>query len=330
MASMLESPITGPAKREAFARLARNAHLRVREQAIEGLGAHAEVGELGRTLIIEGLASDKPGMVATTADLVSTHPERLLVLAESEKRAALDPRAPPPSANPAQEFDSGVARTLTAALKKPWKEDLVEVRLSLLDAAAALHLPSAKAAADAACEDTNVTMRDRAVKALHALGETRATCPAPKTPRAAAPEVLGPHASATLTLVTDAGELGLVLEPELAPVTVARITSLARSGFYKGIVVHRVVPAFVVQFGDPDGDGYGGSGTLLRCETSPVPFARGDIGMALAGRDTGSSQLFVTLARTPHLDGEYTRLGHATGDWDAVVEGDVITDVIVK
>ncbi len=330
LSSMLESPITGAAKKEAFAKLAHSAHVRVREQAVEGLGLHAELGELGRTLVVEGLSSDKPGLVATTADLVSTHPERLLILAESEKRAALDPRAPPPSANPVQEVDAAIARALSAALAKPWKEDLVETRLSLLDAAAAVHLPAAKAAADAACQDTNVTTRGRAQKALRALGDNRTTCTAPKTLRAAAPEVLGPHASATLTLVTDAGELGLVLTPELAPVTVARITSLARSGFYKGIVVHRVVPAFVVQFGDPDGDGYGGSGTLLRCETSPVPFARLDVGMALAGRDTGSSQLFVTLARTPHLDGEYTRIGHATGDWDGVVEGDVITDVKIK
>lgn len=330
LTSMLESPITGAAKKEAFARLARSPFLRVREQAIEGIGAHGELGDLGRTLIVEGLSSDKPGLVATTAELVSTHPERLLVLAESEKRAALDPRAPPPTANPALEVDASIARALTAAMKKPWKEDLVETRLALLDAAAAVHLPSATAAAEAACKDTNVTMRERAQKALRALGDNRTACPSPPTPRAAAPEVREAHSSATITLVTDAGELGLVLEPDLAPVTVARITSLARAGFYKGIVVHRVVPAFVAQFGDPDGDGYGGSGTLLRCETSPVPFARLDVGMALAGRDTGSSQLFVTLSRTPHLDGEYTRIGHATGDWDAVAEGDVITEVKVK
>lgn len=330
LTALLKAPINGAAKKEAFVRLARSTHLRVREQAIEGVGTHGELGELGRTLLVEALGLDKPGLVATAADVVSSHPERLLVLAESEKRAALDPRAPPPSANPAQEVDAAVSRALQAALKKPWKEDLVETRLSLMDAAAALHLPGAKAAADAACQDSNTTLRERAQKALRTLGESHATCTAPKTERAAAPEVLGAHASATLTLVTDAGELALVLEPELAPVTVARITSLAQSGFYKGIVVHRVVPAFVVQFGDPDGDGYGGSGKLLRCETSPVPFARLDVGMALAGRDTGSSQLFVTLARTPHLDGEYTRIGHATGDWDAVTEGDVITDVKVK
>jgi cyclophilin family peptidyl-prolyl cis-trans isomerase len=124
-------------------------------------------------------------------------------------------------------------------------------------------------------------------------------------------------------------ELRLVLEPELSPVTVARITSLVRSGFFEGVEAHRVVPGFVVQFGDPEGDGFGGSGTPLRCETSPVPFGTLDVGMALAGRDTGSSQLFVTLSRTPHLDGEYTRLGRAEGDWASVAPGDVFRNVRV-
>jgi len=87
-----------------------------------------------------------------------------------------------------------------------------------------------------------------------------------------------------------------------------------------------VAPGFVVQFGDPDGDGYGGSGTSVRCETSPAPFAELDVGMALAGRDTGSSQIFVTLSRTPHLDGEYTRVGRAEGAWSSVAQGDVIAD----
>ena len=120
------------------------------------------------------------------------------------------------------------------------------------------------------------------------------------------------------------------LDSQLAPVTSARIAGLAKSGFFKGIVVHRVVPGFVAQFGDPGGDGYGGSGTSLRCETSPVPFLPLDVGMALAGRDTGSSQLFVTLSRTPHLDGEYTRIGHAEGDWSALIEGDVIREVQLR
>ena len=121
-----------------------------------------------------------------------------------------------------------------------------------------------------------------------------------------------------------------MFEPDLAPIAATRFVELARAGFYRGIVVHRVVPGYVAQFGDPGGDGYGGSGSLLRCETSPVPFGPLDVGVALAGRDTGSSQLFVSLGRYPKLDGDYARIGRAEGDWAAVAEGDVINGAKVE
>ncbi|HEX7666752.1 MAG TPA: peptidylprolyl isomerase, partial [Polyangiaceae bacterium] len=143
-------------------------------------------------------------------------------------------------------------------------------------------------------------------------------------------EIDHPIGPTKLTFASDAGPLVVHLDPTFAPVAAARLKSLAQAGFFKGIVIHRVVPGFVAQFGDPEGDGFGGSGKLLRCETSPLPFLPGDVGIALAGRDTGSSQLFVTLSRTPHLDGEYTHLGRADGPWDALVEGDAVGDVKVE
>ena len=175
-----------------------------------------------------------------------------------------------------------------------------------------------------------MTVRERALKALKALGDAQSACAAPDDPGPPADEVGKPSRPAKIVLTTDSGALGLKLSPELAPVTAARLTALAKAGFYKGIVIHRVVPGFVVQLGDPGGDGFGGSGTPLRCETSPSPFAPLDVGMALAGRDTGSSQFFVTLARTAHLDGEYTKVGKAEGDWAAVAGGDVVQDVRVE
>jgi peptidyl-prolyl cis-trans isomerase B (cyclophilin B) len=129
---------------------------------------------------------------------------------------------------------------------------------------------------------------------------------------------------------TDAGALAVRFDPAVAPIAVTRLVALARSGFYTNIQVHRVAPGFVVQFGDRGGDGYGGSGDLLRCETAPVPFGPLDVGVALAGRDTGSSQIFVTLARYPHLDGEYPWIGRAEGDWNAIAEGDVVRAVRVE
>jgi cyclophilin family peptidyl-prolyl cis-trans isomerase len=253
------------------------------------------------------------------------------VLAASERRAALDPRAPPPTADPLRELDAGVAKAMRAALAHPWTDDLVETRVSLLDASLALNLDEARPFAQAACHDPNVTVRSRAAKALAAAGDKDATCPPPEKPGEPAEELGHELAKPTRVVFdTDAGSLGIRFDPGLAPVAATRFVALAKSGFYTGVVVHRVVPGFVVQLGDRGGDGYGGSGESLRCETSPVPFGALDVGVALAGRDTGSSQIFVTLASHPHLDGEYAWVGRADGDWNGVAEGDVVRAVHVE
>ncbi len=326
LASVLRRPLVG-ARRKAWRALTGSAHLRVREDAIAAIARHPELRDAAVAPLAAALTDAHPGVVAVASDVVFAHPDRVMVLSEKEKRNALDPRAPPPTANPEMELAPAVAKALAGALAHPWTEDLVETRVGVLDAATAVHAKGAKAAALAACKDPNVTVRDHAQKALRALGEKDPKCPAPAT-MPLAPEAAAPHGG-KITLITDAGTLGITLDPDLAPVTSTRLLSLAKAGFYKGIVVHRVVPGFVVQLGDPAGDGYGGSGKLLRCETSPVPFGPLDVGVALAGRDTGSSQIFVALARFPHLDGDYARVGHAEGDWWAVAEGDVIQQVRV-
>lgn len=329
LTSLLRRPVTGE-RRNVLRTYAKSDHLRVREQAIEAIGDHPELGDTASLILAEALGSKKAGLVATAAETIATHPERVMVLAESEKRAALDPKSPPPTSNPQMEVSATVKKALAAALAEKWPEDRFETRIALVEAAAAVRHPEAKAAATAACNDANSVVRERAQKALRTLGEDVAACAAPDKEANAAAEIgktLDKPAKVVFT--TDTGSVAIVLEPDLSPITATRIASLVKNGFYKGVVVHRVVPGFVVQFGDPEGDGYGGSGTSLRCETSPVPFAPLDVGMALAGRDTGSSQLFVTLSRTPHLDGEYTRVGRAEGDWASVAQGDVITDAKV-
>jgi cyclophilin family peptidyl-prolyl cis-trans isomerase len=123
----------------------------------------------------------------------------------------------------------------------------------------------------------------------------------------------------------------MTLDPTLAPLATSRIVTLARSGFYAGTRLRRAAPGYVVQFGDPIGDGSGGSGKPpLPCETSPVEFSAFSVGVAISGRDTGSSQLFVTLSAQPHLDGDYTALGRADPEWANVAEGDVIQSVEVR
>ena len=100
--------------------------------------------------------------------------------------------------------------------------------------------------------------------------------------------------------------------------TVDSFVALARKDFFDGTTIHRVVPDFVVQAGDPRGDGTGGPGYALRDELNGRPYVRGTVGMALSGPDTGGSQWFVTLSRQPHLDGAYTDFGEVTAGLEVV------------
>jgi cyclophilin family peptidyl-prolyl cis-trans isomerase len=317
------------ARRAAWVDRVHSPHVRVREAALAMVSRHPELGDTVLPLIAQALGAREPGVVATAASLIQAHPERVFVLAQSERRAALDPAAPPPASNPAREVDPAVAVALRAALARPWSSDLTETRGALLDAALAAGLPEGRPFAEAACTSANAALRTRAARALAAAGDKDVSCPSPG-PGPVAPEVGHALARAvTVRLDTDAGPLVLRFDPAEAPVAVTRLVALARSGFFNGVVVHRVVPGFAVQLGDPGGDGYGGSGDSLRCETSPVAFGPLDVGVALAGRDTGSSQVFVTLGRSPRLDGQYAWVGRADGDWDAVVEGDVVRSATV-
>lgn len=92
-----------------------------------------------------------------------------------------------------------------------------------------------------------------------------------------------------------------------APLTCASFMKLALNGFFDGLTIHRVVPGFVTQDGDPSGSGSGGPGYTLRCEYNELTYDRaGRVGMALAGKDTGGSQYFITHAPAPHLNHRYT------------------------
>ena len=330
----LEALDRGPlvnARRAAWLEIVRRAvSVRVREDVIDSIARHPELSAVGRSVLSDGLVAAEPGVVAVAARVVAAHPERAYALAEREKRAALDPRAPPPTSNPAQVLDPVVAAALRTALARPWAEDLVETRAALVDAALAVNLDEGRQRARDACRDPNATVRARAAKALAATGQAEG-CTEPEEAATPAPEIGRIIGKTTrVDLETDAGTLVISLDPSFAPIAVTRFVALARSGFYTGVSLHRVVPGFVVQFGDHDGDGYGGAGQLLRCETSPLAFGAMDVGVALAGRDTGSSQLFVALARNPHLDGQYAWVGRAGGDWNAVAEGDRVQAVHVE
>lgn len=132
-------------------------------------------------------------------------------------------------------------------------------------------------------------------------------------------------------LTTVKGTFTIDLFPENAPLTVDNFIKLARANYFNGLEVHRVVPNFVMQDGDPRGDGSGGPGWSIRCEVNMLAYDRGAVGMALSGKDTGGSQWFVTHSPQPHLDGGYTVFGRVNETGmkvvDNIVRGDKILSV---
>jgi len=139
------------------------------------------------------------------------------------------------------------------------------------------------------------------------------------------------NGSIRAVFTTQKGAFTIEFLPEDAPLTVDNFVKLARAGYFNGLEVHRVVPNFVMQDGDPRGDGNGGPGWSIRCEVNMVPFERGAVGMALSGKDTGGSQWFVTHSPQPHLDGGYTVFGRVNETGmkvvDRIVRGDKIVSV---
>jgi cyclophilin family peptidyl-prolyl cis-trans isomerase len=116
---------------------------------------------------------------------------------------------------------------------------------------------------------------------------------------------------------TARGSIWLRMRPE-APLTVTNFVRLVEEGFYDGIEFHRVEPAFVVQGGDPTGSGFEGSDALIREEISSLEHHRGTVGIATAGKDTGSSQFFVNHTSNLHLDGRFTIFADVVAGMDVV------------
>ena len=120
------------------------------------------------------------------------------------------------------------------------------------------------------------------------------------------------------------------LYPEIAPQSVGNFVALANSGFYDGLIFHRVIPGFMIQGGDPKGQGYGGPGYCIKGEFSangvqnPLRHTYGVLSMARSSNpDSAGSQFFVMTSDSPHLDGQYAAFGK-------VLEGMDVAEAIVR
>jgi cyclophilin family peptidyl-prolyl cis-trans isomerase len=217
-------------------------------------------------------------------------------------------------------------------------KQLNDAALSILDALGKQKSAKANEAIKTALDSPDYLIRRKAVAILKANGagdfssrigvvQTRNTV----ADYERAISRMGKHVTAVVK--TTKGSFTINLLPDEATLNVNNFIQLAKRNYFNGITIHRVVPNFVIQDGDPRGDGNGGPGYQIRCEINEVPYARGAVGMALSGKDTGGSQWFVTHSPQPHLDGGYTVFGNVISGMDVVddiARGDAIRSIVIN
>jgi cyclophilin family peptidyl-prolyl cis-trans isomerase/HEAT repeat protein len=232
--------------------------------------------------------------------------------------------------------DEANTRILAEALPVATRDELNDAALSILDSLAKQKTPAANEAIKTMLDSQDNLVRRRAVALLKANGagdfSQRITPSTRNTAADYARALARTTKSVRATVNTDKGAFTIELLADDAPLNVDNFVQLARRGYFNNITFHRVVPNFVVQGGDPRGDGNGGPGYQIRCEINEVPYERGAVGMALSGKDTGGSQWFVTHSPQPHLDGGYTVFGRVVAGMnvvDMVARGDRILSINV-
>lgn len=218
----------------------------------------------------------------------------------------------------------GAVAALTEALALSQRDGLYVARAAALDALVTVDPAAARPLLMAALADKDWAVRLRAAEHLRKLDpavdvSAMRPAPAPIVPELAAVDTfVSPQYSPSAYIDTSRGTIQLELAVLDAPRTVANFISLARKNYFRGVQLHRVVPDFVVQDGDPRGDGEGGPGYTIRDEINQRPYLRGTVGMALDWADTGGSQFFITHSPQPHLDGRYTVFGQVISGMDVV------------
>jgi cyclophilin family peptidyl-prolyl cis-trans isomerase/HEAT repeat protein len=215
------------------------------------------------------------------------------------------------------------AAVFTDAYKR-WSADNTYLARAAALTALAEYGPAATDTLRVALQDREWAVRVKALDLLKGMpgeaADPHAIRPAPSQPPVPydSADVVSPQYSPHIYVETSKGLIEIELAVRDAPLTAQTIIALARKGFFTGIAFHRVVPNFVVQAGDPRGDGEGGPNFTIRDELNEVPYLRGTVGMALDWRDTGGSQFFITHSPQPHLDAKYTVLGRVVKGMEVV------------
>lgn len=175
-----------------------------------------------------------------------------------------------------------------------------------------------------------------------ALSPAQSTSPTPQTASSEAATNKNPDltvdanglSKATVVMTTTQGVIRYKFYSKDAPNTVKRMIELINQGFYNGLTFHRVVPGFVIQGGDPQGTGVGGSGQKLKAEFNERKHVEGAVAMARAmDPDSADSQFYVSLGTHPHLDRSYTVFGQAIEGVDVAKKiqvGDKITSIRIE
>jgi HEAT repeat protein/cyclophilin family peptidyl-prolyl cis-trans isomerase len=234
------------------------------------------------------------------------------------------------------------AAALSEAYRFGQRDAMYNARAAALAALAKYGAAAAAPVLRSAFADKDWAVRVRAVQLLKQLDPAAAAgadAEIRPAPTSVAPDVytaarlVSPPVSTQVYLDTDRGTIQIELAVIDAPLTVENFITLARKGYFNGLSVHRVVPDFVIQDGDPRGDGEGGPGYSIRDELNERPYLRGTVGMALdPWPDTGGSQYFIAHSPQPHLDAKYTVFGRVIAGMDVVdqiQQGDVIRAIRV-
>ena len=213
---------------------------------------------------------------------------------------------------------------LLEAYQRSQGDGLYVARSAVLDSLVALDPTAARSLLTTALTDRDWAVRVRAAEHLKRLDpnadvSAMRPAPPPSIPELAAVDTMvSPPYSPAAYIDTTKGTIQFELAVLDAPRTVANFLALVRRNYFRGVQLHRVVPDFVVQDGDPRGDGVGGPGYTIRDEINQRPYLRGTVGMALDWADSGGSQFFITHSPQPHLDARYTVFGQVVAGMDVV------------